>query len=65
MPSLLCEDAESVASFWRNLPDVQRPMVNKWVADSIHAAQTEGFDIGSIRERLFSYDIIYIMRMSS
>lgn len=56
VPSLLCEDPESVASFWQQLPDAQRQDTNKWAADCIHAAIAEGFDIGSVREQLLAMD---------
>jgi len=56
VPSLLCEDPEAVASFWRKLPEAERANTNKWAADILHAAIAEGFDIGLVREQLFAMD---------
>ena len=56
VPSLLCEDPETVASFWRKLSEAERANTNKWAADSLHTAIAEGFDIGSVREQLFAMD---------
>jgi hypothetical protein len=53
-PSLLCEDPRSVAAFWSMLPEANKPAFDKMVADCIHAATAEGFQIGEVREQLLA-----------
>jgi hypothetical protein len=52
VPALLCEPPEACASFWANLPEENKPGVDKWIADCIHDAMQDGFDIGTVREQL-------------
>lgn len=54
VPALLTENAESVAAFWQTMPDDQKTSINKWAADCIHDAMTEGFEIGHVREQLLA-----------
>jgi hypothetical protein len=53
-PSLLCEDSRTVAAFWAILPDANKKIFDKLVADCIHAATAEGFEIGTVREQLLA-----------
>jgi hypothetical protein len=53
-PSLLCEDSRTVAAFWTMLPDANKKVFDKMVADCIHAATAEGFEIGAVREQLLA-----------
>jgi hypothetical protein len=54
VPSLLCEDAKTVAAFWEKLPKANRTTIDKMVADCIHGATAEGFEIGTLREQLLA-----------
>ncbi len=53
-PSLLCEDTRTVAAFWAMFPDANKKVFDKMVADCIHAATAEGFEIGAVREQLLA-----------
>jgi hypothetical protein len=53
-PSLLCEDAKTVAAFWEKLPEANRKTFDKMVADCIHGAMAEDFEIGTVREQLLA-----------
>jgi len=54
VPSLLCEDARTVAAVWAMMPQENRPGLDRSIADCIHAAMAEGFDIGTVREQLLA-----------
>jgi hypothetical protein len=53
-PSLLSEDPRTVAAFWAMLPDANKKVFDKMIADCIHAAMAEGFEIGKVREQLLA-----------
>jgi hypothetical protein len=55
-PSLLCENPKTVAAFWEVLPEANRNAFDKMVADCIHEATAEGFEIGTVREQLLAMD---------
>ena len=52
IPSLLCEDVRTVAAVWAMMPEQNRSGLDRGIADCIHAAMAEGFDIGNVREQL-------------
>jgi len=54
VPSLLCEDGKTVAAVWEMLPEANRASVDKGIADCIHDAMAEGFEIGTVREQLLA-----------
>jgi hypothetical protein len=54
VPSLLCEDSKTVASFWEKMPEANRATIDRSIADCIHDATTEGFQIGAVREQLLA-----------
>lgn len=54
VPSLLCEDPKTVAAFWEMMPEANRAALDKSIADCIHQAMAEGFDIGEVREQLLA-----------
>ena len=41
-------------AFWAMLPDANKKAFDKTVADCIHAATAEGFEIGTVREQLLA-----------
>ena len=52
VPSLLCEDPKTVAAVWEMMPEANRSSLDRGIADCIHNAMAEGFDIGDVREQL-------------
>lgn len=54
VPSLLCEDPKTVAAVWEILPEPNRSSTDRGIADCIHNAMAEGFDIGTVREQLLA-----------
>jgi hypothetical protein len=53
-PSLLSENPRTVAAFWAMLPEANKKVFDKMVADCIHAATAEGFQIDAVREQLLA-----------
>ena len=54
VPSLLCEDPKTVAAVWGMLPEPNRASMDRGIADCIHNAIAEGFEIGAVREQLLA-----------
>lgn len=54
VPALLCEDPRTVARFVEVLPETERKDALHWAAAVISAADTEGFDVMTIKEQLYA-----------
>jgi hypothetical protein len=54
VPSLLCEDVRTVAAVWGMMAEANRATLDRSIADCIHDAMAEGFDIGTVLEHLLA-----------